>query len=71
MTQPLHHDDLDLLMRICERQGYGCHYGRFVAETTPAQRRSWLDKERKKQDKRDAKRREELEAMKNGIQTDG
>ena len=64
MTQPIHYDDLDLMMRICEKKGYGCHYGRFVAEIPLAERERLLDKERKKQDKKDAKRREELEAMK-------
>ena len=64
MTQPIHYDNLDLMARICKRKGYGFHYGQFVAETTPAQRRAWLDKERKKQDKLDEKRRKELEGMK-------
>ena len=62
--QILHHDDLDLLMRICERVGYGCHYGRFVAEVPLEERERLLDKERKKQDKLDEKRRKELEGMK-------
>ena len=64
MTQPIHYDNLDLLMRICERKGYGRHYGLFVAETTPAQRRAWLNKERKKQEKKDAERRAKLEGTK-------
>lgn len=62
--QILHHDDLDLLMRICERKGYGCHYGRFVAEVPLAERERLLDKERKKQDKKDAERRAKLEEKK-------
>ena len=65
MTQPIHYDDLDLLMRICERKGYGCHYGQFIAEVPKAERDRLLDKERKKQDKKDAERRAKLEEMKN------
>ena len=62
--QILHHDDLDLLMRICERKGYGCHYGKFVAETKESDRKRWLDAERKKQDKRDAERLARMEEFK-------
>jgi len=62
--QLLHHDDLDLLMRICERKGYGPHYGRFVSEVSPEERHRLLRKERKKQDKKDAERRAKLEEMK-------
>lgn len=64
MTQPIHYDDLDLLMRICERMGYGPHYGRFVSEVSPEERHRLLRKERKKQDKKDAERRAKLEEMK-------
>lgn len=64
MTQLIHHTDLDLLMRICDRMGYGVHYGQFIAEVSPEKRHRLLAQERKKQDKKDAKRREELEAMK-------
>lgn len=64
MTQPIHYSDLDLLMRICDRMGYGVHYGQFIAEVPKAERDRLLDKERKKQDKLDEKRRKELEGMK-------
>ena len=62
--QVLHHDDLDLLMRICDRMGYGVHYGQFIAEVSPEKRHRLLAQERKKQDKKDAERRKKLEEMK-------
>ena len=55
-------DDLDLLMRIAERKGYGVRYGEFVAHTTERQRHKWLVAERKKQDKIDEQRRKAIEA---------
>ena len=62
--QVLHHDDLDLLMRICDRMGYGVHYGQFIAEVSPEKRHRLLAQERKKQDKKDAEWRKKLEEMK-------
>jgi hypothetical protein len=51
-------------MRICERMGYGVHYGQFIAEVSPEKRHRLLAQERKKQDKKDAERRAKLEEMK-------
>ena len=42
-------DSMDLLMRICEREGYGVNYGVFVAKTTPEDRQRWLAEERRKE----------------------
>ena len=64
MTQPIHYSDLDLLMRICDRMGYGVHYGQFIAEVPKAERDRLLTIERKKQDKKDAERRAKLDEMK-------
>ena len=57
----MRHDDLDLLMRICEREGYGVRYGEFVAHTTEKQRKKWLDEERERQDRIDEARRKAME----------
>lgn len=59
------YDDLDLIMRACERMGYGVHYGRFVAETSPERRKLLLDEERRKQARRDAIRLRNEEKRKN------
>lgn len=61
MTQPIHYTDLDLLMRICDRMGYGVHYGQFIAEVSKEERHRLLMQERRKQDKKDAERRAKLE----------
>jgi len=58
----LRHDDIDLLMRICDRMGYGTSYGRFVAEVPEKVRVAELAKERRKQDKRDAEKRKRWES---------
>ena len=55
--KPIHYDDLDLLMRACERMGYGPHYGRFAAELSAEERARILEEERRRQDRRDALRR--------------
>lgn len=51
-------DNLDLLMRACEKAGYGVSYGRFVANTTPAQRAMMLAEERCLEQEREVRRLE-------------
>lgn len=50
------YDFLTCLMAGAELEGYGVHYGRMVAETSPAQRREIAEKGRKHLEHRDAAR---------------
>lgn len=50
-------DNLDLLMRACEKAGYGVSYGRFVANTTPAQRAMMLAEERRLEQERELRKK--------------